>query len=349
MEAGHRWKRLTVSEAAESLQISKDAVRKRVQRGTLRHDKTLDGHVYVYLDANPAATGETSAENPDTAEQGRESRQSLTLGQASTLIAAAGALIYVLGVIALWAPIAKFYTNDFDTAWYAVSLFPRVVAAGQGVKQLPLPLVVLLATVARIFGWQYLFYKTKDKSKRRSYVWVAWLVSQATLLPYYVTFIRQARSHHTWGFYSSSYDIPQTGLVGWMHYSRLGLGLFISASVLTIMGLALERQWVTTRLIGLVYQSESPLPKIRNDRTLAIALALVLSYVIFVGITRVTLLTEPTLPYADISAQSHVDGHLLTHVDGFWYVFEDQGDRKGDLIAIPDDAVKTVRVHPRVE
>jgi hypothetical protein len=50
MEHGHRWKRLTVSEAAENLQISEDAVRKRVQRGTLRHDKTLDGHVYVYLD-----------------------------------------------------------------------------------------------------------------------------------------------------------------------------------------------------------------------------------------------------------------------------------------------------------
>jgi hypothetical protein len=51
MEDGQIWKPLTVKEAAESLQISEDAVRKRMQRGTLRHDKTLDGHVYVYLDS----------------------------------------------------------------------------------------------------------------------------------------------------------------------------------------------------------------------------------------------------------------------------------------------------------
>jgi excisionase family DNA binding protein len=43
--------RLTVGEAAERLGISKQAVRKRVQRGTLPHVKQSDGHVYVYLDS----------------------------------------------------------------------------------------------------------------------------------------------------------------------------------------------------------------------------------------------------------------------------------------------------------
>jgi hypothetical protein len=43
--------RLTIQEAARRLGISEGAVRKRVARKTLRHDKDDDGRVYVYLDA----------------------------------------------------------------------------------------------------------------------------------------------------------------------------------------------------------------------------------------------------------------------------------------------------------
>jgi hypothetical protein len=43
--------RLTIQEAARQLGISEGAVRKRVTRKTLRHDKDDDGRVYVYLDA----------------------------------------------------------------------------------------------------------------------------------------------------------------------------------------------------------------------------------------------------------------------------------------------------------
>jgi hypothetical protein len=43
--------RLTIQEAAHRLGISEGAVRKRVARGTLKHEKEEDGRVYVYLDA----------------------------------------------------------------------------------------------------------------------------------------------------------------------------------------------------------------------------------------------------------------------------------------------------------
>jgi hypothetical protein len=43
--------RLTIQEAARRLGISEGAVRKRVTRKTLEHDKDDDGRVYVYLDA----------------------------------------------------------------------------------------------------------------------------------------------------------------------------------------------------------------------------------------------------------------------------------------------------------
>jgi hypothetical protein len=43
--------RLTIQEAARRLGISEGAVRKRVARGSLEHDKEDDGRVYVYVDA----------------------------------------------------------------------------------------------------------------------------------------------------------------------------------------------------------------------------------------------------------------------------------------------------------
>ncbi len=43
--------RVTIQEAAHRLGVKDDAVRKRIQRGTLRHEKDSDGRVYVFLDA----------------------------------------------------------------------------------------------------------------------------------------------------------------------------------------------------------------------------------------------------------------------------------------------------------
>jgi len=44
--------RVTIQEAARRLGVKDDAIRKRVQRGSLEHDKDPDGRVYVYLDAS---------------------------------------------------------------------------------------------------------------------------------------------------------------------------------------------------------------------------------------------------------------------------------------------------------
>ncbi len=42
---------LTIAEAARMLSVKEPAIRKRIQRGTLEHDKGEDGRTYVYLDA----------------------------------------------------------------------------------------------------------------------------------------------------------------------------------------------------------------------------------------------------------------------------------------------------------
>lgn len=47
--------RVTVQEAALRLGVKDDAIRKRIQRGSLQHEKGPDGRVYVYLDESSVA------------------------------------------------------------------------------------------------------------------------------------------------------------------------------------------------------------------------------------------------------------------------------------------------------
>jgi excisionase family DNA binding protein len=61
--------RLTIQEAARRLGISEGAVRKRVTRKTLRHEKDDDGRVYVYLDAGDRRgvdVGQDEGVDPDS-------------------------------------------------------------------------------------------------------------------------------------------------------------------------------------------------------------------------------------------------------------------------------------------
>jgi excisionase family DNA binding protein len=53
--------RLTVAEAAERLGITKEAVRKRIHRGTIRSDKDQDGTVRVYISPSDTASATTSS------------------------------------------------------------------------------------------------------------------------------------------------------------------------------------------------------------------------------------------------------------------------------------------------
>ena len=45
--------RVTVAEAARRLNVKEQAIRKRISRGTLQHDKDEDGRVYVYIASEP--------------------------------------------------------------------------------------------------------------------------------------------------------------------------------------------------------------------------------------------------------------------------------------------------------
>jgi hypothetical protein len=63
---------MSLRQAAEVLGVSKDAIRQRVRRGTLRSEKGEDGRVYVYLDATADAV---QYEAPQTAPLVEELRE----------------------------------------------------------------------------------------------------------------------------------------------------------------------------------------------------------------------------------------------------------------------------------
>ena len=73
------------------------------------------------------------------------------VGDVAAIVTVLGAVVYVLGLVGLAIPFARTDARNFTTAWYAVSMVPKTIVAGQGVRiwiQLPLAStgVVLLAT-----------------------------------------------------------------------------------------------------------------------------------------------------------------------------------------------------------
>jgi hypothetical protein len=58
--------RVTVAEAAERLGVKEQAIRKRIARGTLPHDKEPDGRVYVYIDTESEDEVQGGATRDDT-------------------------------------------------------------------------------------------------------------------------------------------------------------------------------------------------------------------------------------------------------------------------------------------
>jgi excisionase family DNA binding protein len=52
--------RVTIQEAAERLGVKEDAIRKRIQRGTLKHEKTREGRVFVWVHTAQDTTEDTT-------------------------------------------------------------------------------------------------------------------------------------------------------------------------------------------------------------------------------------------------------------------------------------------------
>ena len=57
--------RVTIQEAARRLGVKEDAIRKRIQRGSMQHEKAEDGRVFVWVGVSRDATQDTRHESKD--------------------------------------------------------------------------------------------------------------------------------------------------------------------------------------------------------------------------------------------------------------------------------------------
>jgi excisionase family DNA binding protein len=74
--------RVTIQEAARRLGVKEDAIRKRIQRGSLRHEKTEEGRVFVWVDP---AQDDTQATTEDVYQD--TSRDALLAAKDETITA----------------------------------------------------------------------------------------------------------------------------------------------------------------------------------------------------------------------------------------------------------------------
>jgi excisionase family DNA binding protein len=74
--------RVTIQEAARRLGVKEDAIRKRIQRGSLRHEKTEEGRVFVWVDP---AQDDTQATTEDAYQD--TSRDALLAAKDETITA----------------------------------------------------------------------------------------------------------------------------------------------------------------------------------------------------------------------------------------------------------------------
>lgn len=58
--------RLSVVEAAEALGVTRDAIHKRIRRGSIEHEKGEDGRLYVYVDTSTTGLDSSVDESKDT-------------------------------------------------------------------------------------------------------------------------------------------------------------------------------------------------------------------------------------------------------------------------------------------
>jgi hypothetical protein len=238
---------------------------------------------------------------------------SIGIGDLAVLLTAAGVLIYVLGLIGLAIPIHIKHTGDVSAAWYVVSLLPRTVVAGQGLRiwlGLPLRLTFLVLLVALLMR------------------------SLSFILPLYYLVILL-------GLYAG---IVVSGARD-LEWQRLG---FFSRLLLVVAGI-IGPPLVGLALLNLTATAPDTTSWLTENRfDTGIMLLFVGNFLL--GIPA-AVAAKPPLPRVRITKRSEVaplqlpdplEGLLVTHSDGFWHLF----DENNELLSVPDDKVLVVRMGP---
>jgi hypothetical protein len=300
-----------------------------------------NGRMYAYVDP------ETLAEKVDPSHQNQHSWIEY-IAAGSGIIAILGFLTYGLGLLALWIPIWRNYTDEATAAWYAASLVPQTRVAGQGVGQLlGWPTYLLLCYWIPYLGLSIVDsivsgYVSRRWGYLKSRFWVRLAIVEIYALLTAVFATAWLWIMFDWGF--------QTLIVA------LAIGLVIINGVafsISFWKRSRKRQDKGARedAVEDPHRSDAAQPtegdsnKGTEDEKSGwqwwkwLQVGVVPYYV--VGALSVAL-TNPDLPTVEVDGAKNMQGAFLSHTDGFWFVFDVEGDNKGKLIALRDDQVNTV-------
>jgi hypothetical protein len=237
---------------------------------------------------------------------------SIGIGDLAALIAGAGVAIYVLGLIGLAIPIRRMYTNDLSTAWYAASLVPRTVVAGQGVRiWLQRPTLSTLGVLLVLIAVQ------------------ATLSQIPKLLGTVVLALLAGFISHGW------YATPESTTTRREFLDGVLVGAFVWLMLLLVFG----------QLSSAIQPGSGIPPDLEN--VAALVRAIVFSFVAsFVAQLRPATTAAPPLPTVRITRQDTepeeetiIEGALVAHSDGFWHLFNEHSE----LLSIPDEKVLEAR------
>jgi hypothetical protein len=256
------------------------------------------------------------------------SNSDLGFAEISALLAALGILIYALGLLALCWPIYRRITRDASTALYAVSLMPKTVVAGQGVRILFGSPFILTVTLMALFIVQNILLRTFLHMVHEYGAWVRLpgIVLITAIVLGAVLFLVLPRMRTVFAAFAVSGVGTWASLIMFAYMAVVGVPI----GLLT-----------TNVFFESEFDSGAILPSFPGWVTglKAVTLIFILNCV---QAFTMAFTGEPPLPEIALNGSTTAEGRLVAHAYGIWYILDDEGN----LVGIPDDKAGRVLVSP---
>lgn len=249
------------------------------------------------------------------------------LAEVAALITVVGAAIYGLGLLGVAWPIHKRWNNDASVTWYAVSLIPRAVVAGQGMR-IFVGFPTLMA-ITLLVWWLIVFPVLRLLSVAVSDLaaWAVGIFALAVLVAGGYWLLRSKYRQRIQWLLGPAPKYPRYRWLIW-----------------TTAGLAIPTFFVAGRLAAGAMEVRVQFPFITVDfGLLLLAMALTFFASFLLQLIDATAI-DPPLPTVEVALADEprtvLEGKLLTHTEGVVYFF----DEHHKLTSIPDSRVTSVQV-----
>jgi hypothetical protein len=260
----------------------------------------------------------------------------------------AGVSIYVLGLIGLTIPIRRPFTRDLSTAWYAVSLIPKTVLAGHGVRiwlRWPTAFVVITLFSTAISSAILLTLDNPYETSWRSLVAEVILAVGTLFVVFFIgshLITKASRPRTRWLTNEGSKG------AGWGWMLMMG-PIYTGAIVIQLAGGMMLKPGQSLLLL-----SHPLLPSFVADiarQNLLLTTIITLYFGGFLVGIPAAISVRPPLPWAKIAKRPPegsgqrtlppLEGHLVAHSDGFWHLFVGT-EEQHELLSVPDSEALSV-------